>query len=864
MKHRFFKIGLVIGIAVVFLGAGIVPSIGIDIKGMYDARGLRESESEPIQSEMIQEQFRSAPMFFTENKGQFPTEVLFQTSVSGTTVYLCKNKVVSVFTNIIDEQSERESTVLWSEQAQKSDRSPSRTKVTSVVTLFLGANEQSYTMGQGVLPHYNNYFIGNNPEEWYSNVPNYQEVVYKNIYRGIDLRYYFQGNILKYEYIVQPGGDPSQIMIRYEGVRNLEITPTGDLVIGTRFGEITEKSPVIFQQNKGVKHEIKGHYTLLEPKVFTFSIDEKFDPSIPLVIDPELVYSTYLGGTGDDRGWGIAVDGAGNAYVTGGTSSLDFPMLTLYDDTLNGSKDIFVSKLNPAEGGINSLKYSTYIGGSVGEVGWNIAVDKNGNAYVTGWTSSPDFPLMNPYNSTLKGNYDVFVVELSAEGNSLIYSTFFGGTDEEFGDGIAVDTNGIVYIAGVTQSLNFPTTANAYDDSYNGGNSDVFMSALDPSLGGVSSLLYSTYLGGTQQEQAEDLTVDITGNVYICGYTESSDFPMIDSYDDTFNGGRNDSYIVKFNVSTGGVNSLVYSTYLGGQSNDFAFGIAVSNLGTMYVTGYTTSTDFPMERPYWNTTNGIFADAFVTIFSADGKNLVYSTYLGGILSDVGYDIDVGNNMNAYVVGATQSPDFPTYQGNASFGGVYDAFVSILAPAQSGTESLIYSTYLGGTDDDHGFGGIAVDNNDNAYVAGYTSSSDFPVKNPFQSNYSGNYDAFMSKFSLIGLWVDISKPLRSLYINNIDIIQLMKEKFPLLSGIRWPFRPWIIGNITIEATAGDDISGIDRVEFYIDDEFNNSDSNAPYSWPWDPDATGLHTIKVIAFANDNRSMPQPIEVRVIMT
>jgi len=219
-----------------------------------------------------------------------------------------------------------------------------------------------------------------------------------------------------------------------------------------------------------------------------------------------------------------------------------------------------------------------------------------------------------------------------------------------------------------------------------------------------------------------------------------------------------------------------------------------------------------------------------------------------------------------VVGSTQSPNFPTRQAyNASFSGVYDVFVSILSPGQSGDKSLIISTYLGGTQEDYSWGGMAVDNNDNAYVTGFTGSSDFPVKNPFQGIYRGNYDAFMSKFSLIGLWVEISKPLRSLYINNIDIIQLIKDSSSLLSRIRWPFfRPWIVGNITIEATAGDDISGVNRVEFYIDDELKNNESNAPYSWPWDPEAIGGHTIKVIAFNNDGISKSLPLKVWVFKT
>jgi hypothetical protein len=860
MRKGLWTKGIILGITLLFMGTSIGSSmVHLDMKSSTYNTKTRQSEK-------ILQQSYSNSLFFTQNKGQYPTEVLFTTTACGTTTFFCKNTVVTVFTSIIDEQIPNQNTDFLRKQAQKSDTQQQKTMVSSIVTHILGANEQTCVIGKDAVSHYNNYFIGNNPDKWCVNVPNYQEVLYKNIYHGIDLRYYYQGNTLKYDYIIQPGSDPSQIMIRYEGVNALQVKSNGDLAIQTRFGELTEKSPVIYQQNNSVQHKINGHFMLLEPKVFTFSIDERYDHLTPLVIDPALSYSTYLGGGDEDRGWSIAVDTAGNAYVTGMSVSWDFPVINPYNGTLNGYKDIIIAKLNPDAGGIDSLVYSTYIGGSDGEAGWNIAVDTNGNAYVTGWTASPDFPLVNPYNNTYQGNMDVFVLKLSAEGNSLLYSTFFGGIGEDHGDGIAVDSNGIVSITGYTNSSSFPITTNAYDDSYNGGNSDAFVSSFDPSTGGISSLLYSTYLGGMQKEQAEDISVDSRGNLYICGFTQSADFPMNNSYDSTFHGGGNDSFIVKLNRSIGGENSLLYSTYLGGQSNDLAYGIAVSNIRTIYVTGFTTSTDFPMEGSFCDVTNGIAPDAFVTVLTADGKHLIYSTYLGGLFSDGGGEIDVDDvNKNAYVIGITQSYNFPTVQGlNASFGGVFDAFVAILSPAQTGDQSLIYSTYLGGADEDQGWG-IAVDNYGDAYVTGYTSSVNFPLKNPFQSRNAGNYDVFISKFTLTGHWAEISKPLKSLYIKNIDLIQFIKENYPLFNWIKWPFaRPWIFGNITIEASTGDDEFGIDHVEFFIDNEPKYNDTTSPYSWQWSPEAVGGYTIKIKSFSNNGTNKTREIKVWVLAT
>jgi len=338
-KSNMFRKGLVLGIIILFVGAGFVPSIDGNIERV-----------DMLQSEEILEKIASASMFFTKNKGQFPEQVLFQTHAPGATVYLCQDKIVSVFTKEIKERPDMEEEMDQSgiKYRLHLDNEPLQMEKIPVVAKFVDANKDVTVKDEVILPHYNNYFIGNDPDKWYTNVPNYQEVMYKNIYPRIDLRYYYHDSSLKYDFIVHPGADPSVINICYEGVENLRVTPTGDLEIMTCFGVILEKAPLIYQEINGVRNQVAGGYEIREPDVFGFTIDVGFDPLFPLVVDPELVYSTFLGGIDYDNGCDIAVDNEGNAYVTGFTNSDDIPMVNPYDGTRNGGYDVMLmSQVSP-------------------------------------------------------------------------------------------------------------------------------------------------------------------------------------------------------------------------------------------------------------------------------------------------------------------------------------------------------------------------------------------------------------------------------------------------------------------------------------------------------------------------------------
>jgi len=387
------------------------------------------------------------------------------------------------------------------------------------------------------------------------------------------------------------------------------------------------------------------------------------------------------------------------------------------------------------------LVYSTHLGGSGGDDGFGIAVDRFGQAYVTGGTSSPDFPIQDPLQPALGGGFlDAFVAKLNRAGSKLVYSTYLGGTDDDEGRAITVDRFGQAYVTGQTWSADFPIQ-NPLQSALGGGFFDAFMAKLNPT---GSKLVYSTYLGGTDDDEGRAIAVDRFGRAYVTGFTRSTDFPIQNPLQSALGGGfvDFDAFVAKLNP-TG--SKLVYSTYLGGTGFDggIASDIAVDRFGHAYVTGSTRSTDFPTQDPLQSAFGGGDFDAFVAKLSRAGSKLVYSTYLGGTDFDggIGSGIAVDRFGHAYVTGGTHSADFPTQKPlQPALGGSFDAFVAKLNRAGS---KLVYSTYLGGADLDLG-SGIAVDHSGQAYVTGFTGSTDFPTQNPLQPPFGGSFDAFVTK------------------------------------------------------------------------------------------------------------------------
>jgi hypothetical protein len=463
-----------------------------------------------------------------------------------------------------------------------------------------------------------------------------------------------------------------------------------------------------------------------------------YDASRPLVIDPVLSYSTYLGGSDDDSGNGIAVDADGNAYVVGDTMSVDFPTANPLQPGFGGSnQNAFVAKLS-ADG--SALVYATYLGGSGREEGHGIAADAEGNAYVAGETASADFPTAKPLQPALMGRSNAFVAKLSADGSALVYATYLGGSGTDEGDGIAVDADGNAYVAGMTSSLNFPTTPAAFQTLHGSGPRNGFVTKLTAD---GSALVYATYLGGSGRDEADAIAVDADGNAYVAGETSSLDFPTTPgAFQTTYSGGMSKAFVTKLNADGSG---LIYSTYLGGSGEEEINGpgLAVDAAGNAYLTGITNSTDFPTANALQRAYGGGASDAFVAKLNADGSELIYSTYFGGSGTDEGVAIAVDASGNAYLTGNTTSLDFPTANPlQPANAGLTNAFVAKLTADGS---ALVYSTYLGGSYFDEGHG-LAVDGDGNAYVTGKTSSPDFPTANPLQRTNAGCYDAFVAKIT----------------------------------------------------------------------------------------------------------------------
>lgn len=678
----------------------------------------------------INEHYGKLPLRFEMNQGQSENRVKFLSRGPGYGLFLTPNEAVLSLTK--PQAQARESSA-------KAEATKSKNAV--VRMQLLGANPKPDVAGAESLPGKSNYLIGSDPKHWLINVPHYAKVKYRQVYPGIDLVYHGNQRQLEYDFIVAPGASPKTIKLAFQGTDKMAIDARGDLILYTPHGELTQRKPLIYQNINGQREIIAGHYVLGEDRQIGFQV-ARYDPEKPLIIDPVMVYSTYLGGQLGDAGRAISVDDDGNAYITGNASDPFSTTPGAYDTSLNGGSDAFVSKLS-ADG--SSLIYSTYLGGSGQDNGYGIAVDSDGHAYVTGVTFSDDFPTTLGaldrrcgLNGTCNGNGDAFVTKLNATGDDLLYSTFLGGNGEDRGRAIAVNDNGEAYVAGRTQSTEFPTTPGAFGRSLGGG-SDIFVAKLDAT---GSSLGYSTYLGGSGNEGPDlvllGLALGSDDSVYVTSQTASKDFPIKNAFQ-AAKGNLNDAFVAKLDAA----GALLFSTYLGGSGNDVGRSLAVDSEDAVYVTGKTDSGDFPITpNAYQEAYGGGDDDAFVTKFTAEGE-LIYSTYLGGEDIDRGNGIAVDPIGNAYVTGDTLSTHFPTLDAiQALFGGHIDAFVSKLDA--TGT-TLLYSTYLGGDGGDDGLDIVV--HNYNLYITGRTESAEiFPVLAPLQGISGGGQDAFVTKIA----------------------------------------------------------------------------------------------------------------------
>jgi hypothetical protein len=689
----------------------------------------------------VEERHAKLPLSFEPNVGQTHSEVRFFSRAPGYVLFLTSTEAV-----------------LASDAA-----APLRMR-------WAGANSRAAISAVKELPGKSNYYKGQDPRRWRTNVPHYGEVRFSSVYRGIDLVFYgTQEGHVEYDFVVAPGADPKAIALAFDGSEKLELDGDGNLLVALTRGPNTDRAkvvlrkPVIYQDVDGVRKSVTGTYALRDGNRAGFQIGA-YDPDRPLVIDPvlTLAYSTFLGGSGNDRALAIAVDDSGSAVVTGNTNSINFPTANANQSTAPGGDDHFVAKLSPNG---SSLVYATYLGGSEGEAANQgaVALDGSGNAYIAGGTHSADFPTTaGAYQTALNnpnqgfGSFDGYVVKLNGTG-ALVYSTFLGGS---FFDGIyAIDVDGAgnAYVTGTTLSNDFPT-----QNAIKSAQDDSFVAKLNAA---GSALVYSTYFGGNLFDIPEGIAVDSSGSAYVTGMTGSSDFPIVNAVQSTIDptecqpGVRcGDAFLTKINPAG---SAFVYSTYLGGSNKDRGADVEVDAFGAAYVVGDTLSTNFPTASPL-QASNAGAEDVFIAKFAAAGSALVYSTYLGGSGREgtgysndhlVGLGIAVDAAGDVYLAGVTSSGDFPAVDAFQSFiqGGPSEAQAFVTKLNGAGT-ALTYSTAINPPQNMSFQADVGIDLVGGVYASGGVGQGGILGSYPTTANAvqpvygGGSFDAFVAKLT----------------------------------------------------------------------------------------------------------------------
>ncbi|HQU84901.1 MAG TPA: SBBP repeat-containing protein, partial [Pyrinomonadaceae bacterium] len=608
---------------------------------------------------------------------------------------------------------------------------------------LVGANENSTFAGENVQETKTNYFKGAK-EDWRTDIPNFGAVRFENVFDGIGMRWHgLENGAARYDFIVEPNADASQITLDFQGAENVEIDAEGNLLIQTEAGTIKQNKPFTFQENDGIKNEIESSFRIENNRI-KFSLGE-YDRSKPLTIDPtvtlnNLAFSTFIGSFADEFSNDIAVDSNGHTYITGKTLSTSFPTTAgTFDTTSNGFEDVFVTKFNSSGTGI---VFSTYLGGTFYDESYGIEVDATGNIYVTG-VASISFPTTSgAFDETFNGGSDVFVTKLNPNGSALLYSTYIGASNSDLANDIAIDSSGNAYIVVRTADtiVDYPTTPGAFDTTFN-GNEDVAVTKLNPT---GSALIYSTFLGGSNIDVGRSIAVNANGEVFVGGTTTDDvvDFPTTAGSFDTTHNGITDYFATK--ISADG-SSLIFSTFIGGPGIDNANAMTIDSAGNMYLAGV-VSAGFPTTAGVFDTTNAGSNEIGVSKLSANGATLVYSTYLGGTQGESANGIAVDQFGNAYVTGSNFGGDFPTTSGafDTTFNGNNDAILTVLNQNASG---LVYSTYLGGGGNDTA-NRVALDSVGNVYLTGQTvfNASFFPTTSgAYQTFQAGGNDGFVAKF-----------------------------------------------------------------------------------------------------------------------
>ena len=610
---------------------------------------------------------------------------------------------------------------------------------------FVGASNQVAGRGSRLLSAKLNRLGGSDPTRWRSGMPLYGAVTFPEVYSGVDVVYYGNGTELEYDFVVAAGKDPGIIRVRYSGADRIRLDSDGDLLFECGAGLLRHHRPIAYQMIDGRRVEVSASYRLEGEREIVFNLGD-YRKDLALVIDPVLSYSSYLGGTDADRAWAVATDGSGNAIVAGETQSATITGRQgqafsgfVGGDALGG--DAFVAKIN-ADG--SGLAWFTYIGGSGADRAFSVALDSLGNVFLAGSTASPNFPVTNAFQTTIGGaaekrsgiyQPDGFVVKLSASGSQLLYSTYLGGEDDDEVLGLSVDSQGAAHVTGQTASTAFPTRGSSMARSTG---DEVFVSKLSED---GRALVYSVTIGGDAVDSGEGIAVDSLGRAVVTGLTSSTNFPAVNAIQST-NAGAFDAFVLRLNRAG---DALEYSTYFGGSSSDYGVRVSVDSLSRPVVVGQTFSTDLLLTNAT-QTAFGGGSDGFVARFGATGTGLEFATYIGGQGIDQAWDVALDARDNIFVSGMTSSADFPILDAfQTNLFGFEDAFVASYA---SDSLKLNFSTYFGGNDNDEGLG-LAVESGGTAYLVGRTFSiSDVALStNSFQTNHAGGAsDAFVARLT----------------------------------------------------------------------------------------------------------------------
>ena len=684
--------------------------------------------------------FLTPPLHFEANVGQADASVKFLSRGPGYGVFLTANEAMLLLHRPLTYSS-------TNSLSDHSSTQPAPLAEARVRLEFVGADKRlTQPIGRHQLPGHSHYYIGRDPNGWHTQIPQYGQVLYPDLYPGIDLLYYGKGNHLEYDLVIAPGANPHTIEFQVHGAKRISLTEEGALQFETAVGDVRQDPPFIYQERAGMKQEIPGSYSIHAGNRIGFTIGT-YDPTRPLIIDPIVTYGTYVE---SDGVYGLAFDDTANVYLTG--AALPFSSSPNPTPPSKGFLDMFVSKFDPTG---QTLVYTAYIGGSLDDQGRDIVVDPEGSAYVVGLSSSTDFPTVNPAQPENAGSYDVVVAKLNPSGTNLLFATYLGGCGEDGllgGLGLAIDPEKNLYLTGSTNSPDFPIispnfpSVNAFQSVYGSG-VDAFVARMNNT---GETLVYATFLGGSNIDLGGDVEVDEEGHAYVVGTTSSEDFPTTNPFQPQL-GGDSDIFVAKFQPD--GLD-VVYSTFLGGERQEVGRRLALNRFDQVFVTGSSNSNDFPLKGPIQGTLGGR-SDIVVSRFSGEGTSLLFSTFIGGDDNEAGLGIALEDETRAWVTGLTFSSNFPVTAtapqgspGMQALGSNSDAFVLLLSSSRN---TLEFASYLGGDGNDQGRaigvrmlevpsgspGGMPAELT-STLVVGLTLSSDFPRTAATQAVPSGGF------------------------------------------------------------------------------------------------------------------------------